>query len=130
MYLDTSVLLAQLFAEDHKPPAELWSERLVSSRLLQYETWVRINSAGLGPSHGEDATQLLGKISFIELSRPVLTRVLEPFPGPIRTLDAMHLSSLIFLRSNDISVSLASLDQKMVEAARALKIPIEARLGV
>ena len=37
IYLDTSVVLAQLLAEDRIPPAGLWRQSLVSSRLLQYE---------------------------------------------------------------------------------------------
>jgi len=37
IYLDTSVALAQLLSEDRLPPDRLWSETLVSSRLLEYE---------------------------------------------------------------------------------------------
>jgi hypothetical protein len=37
IYLDTSVVLAQLLAEDRRPPASLWSESLVASRLVEYE---------------------------------------------------------------------------------------------
>lgn len=36
IYLDTSVALAHLLAEDRQPPASLWDETLVSSRLLEY----------------------------------------------------------------------------------------------
>ena len=37
VYLDTSVALAHLLAEDRRPPAGLWQEELVTSRLLEYE---------------------------------------------------------------------------------------------
>ena len=37
IYVDTSVALAHLFAEDRRPPASFWTETLVSSRLLEYE---------------------------------------------------------------------------------------------
>ena len=37
IYLDTSVALAHLLAEDRLPPVSLWHETLVSSRLLEYE---------------------------------------------------------------------------------------------
>ena len=53
IYIDTSVVLAELLVEDRKPKASLWSQPLVSSRLLQYETWSRVNAAGLTGSHGE-----------------------------------------------------------------------------
>jgi len=35
IYLDTSVLLAQLYAEDRAPPAAFWAQTLVASRLLE-----------------------------------------------------------------------------------------------
>ena len=53
IYLDTSVALAQLLAEDRIPPSTLWQEELVSSRLLEYEIWTRINALELTRSHGE-----------------------------------------------------------------------------
>ena len=58
IYLDTSVVLAQLLAEDHRPPAALWSETLVSSRLMEYEIWTRLHARTLADSHGEAARRL------------------------------------------------------------------------
>ena len=37
IYLVSSVALAHLLAEDRQPPASLWEETLISSRLLEYE---------------------------------------------------------------------------------------------
>jgi len=124
IYLDTSVALAQLLAEDRKPPDSLWSERLVSSRLLEYELWVRIHARRLHESHGELARLLIGRLALLELAPPVLARALEPFPTPVRTLDALHLASIEFLRQNRQSVRLASYDDRMVECARKLKVPL------
>ena len=121
IYLDTSVALAQLLAEDRRPPAALWSETLVSSRLLEYELWTRVNARGLARSHDERVRGLLGRLAFLELSRPVLTRALEPFPKPVRTLDALHLASMDFLRRHGQEVRLASYDERLVAAARQLK---------
>lgn len=36
-YLDTSVALAHVLAEDRRPPDELWERTLVSSHLLEFE---------------------------------------------------------------------------------------------
>ena len=47
IYLDSSVALAHLLAEDRFPPDELWEEQLVSSRLLECEVWNRINAQQL-----------------------------------------------------------------------------------
>lgn len=125
IYLDTSVLLAQCLAEDTKPPASLWEQPLVSSRLTEYETFVRVHERGLGDSHGEHARQLLSRVSMLELTPPVLERALEPFPVPLRTMDALHLASIEFLRSRRVAVSVATYDRRMIEAAEALGIEVE-----
>ena len=51
IYLDTSVALAHLLAEDRQPPDDLWTEELWSSRLLEYELWNRIHARDLARSH-------------------------------------------------------------------------------
>lgn len=124
IYVDTSVVLAQLLAEDRKPKPALWQESLISSRLTQFETWTRINGEGLARSHGEAARELLGRISFLELSPLVLGRALEPFPTRVRTLDALHLASLSYLVSQRVDASLASYDDRMTDAARRLRLRV------
>jgi predicted nucleic acid-binding protein len=124
IYADTSVLLAQLLAEDRRPPARFWEEPLVSSRLLEYEVWNRINARKLAGSHGEAARSLIGRIAFLELAPPVLARALEPFPMPVRTLDALHLASADFLRSRGQRLTLASYDDRMADAAVSLGFEI------
>ncbi|MBI5502914.1 MAG: PIN domain-containing protein [Deltaproteobacteria bacterium] len=120
IYLDTSVVLAQLLAEDRRPHAALWTAPLVSSRLLEYETWTRIHGRKLERSHGDAARELLGRVSFLELSPVVLARALEPFPLPVRTLDALHLASALFLRDRRTDVAIATLDDRMLATARKL----------
>jgi predicted nucleic acid-binding protein len=122
-YLDTSVALAHLLAEDRFPPEDLWGEALVSSRLLEYEIWTRIHGRNLGRSHGDHVRALLGRVALVELTPPVLARALEPFPTPVRTLDALHLATLEFLRAQRLGVELASYDDRLLGAARALSIP-------
>jgi predicted nucleic acid-binding protein len=124
IYLDTSVALAHLLAEDRQPPSSLWDERLVSSRLLEFEVWNLIHSRGLTRTHAEAARSLLGRIAFLEMLPSVLARALEPFPTPVRTLDALHLASMEFLRAQGQRVELASYDERLLSAARRLKIPL------
>ena len=124
VYLDTSVALAHLLAEDLSPPERLWNGPLVSSRLLLYETWVRIHARNLGQSHRDAVNDLLGRISFLDLRPEVLTRALEPFPVQVRTLDALHIASVEFLRGLGQAVELATYDQRQLEVARRLGIPI------
>lgn len=75
-------------------------------------------------THGDAARELLQRLAFLELAPPVLTRALEPFPVAVGTLDALHLASIEFLRSQRQDVALASYDSRMVEAAQKLRIPI------
>ena len=124
IYLDTSVALAHLLAEDRVPPERLWQEDLISSRLLEYEIWTRIHARKLTRSHGDGARSLLNRIALVELSPPVLLRALEPFRNPVRTLDALHLASMDFLRKQGQRISIASYDGRLTDAARALRIPI------
>lgn len=122
IYVDTSVVLAQLLAEDRRPPTSLWGEELIASRLVEYETGVRLNAMRLDDSHGEAARALLGRLALVELSPLVLERALEPFPVPVRTLDALHLASLEYLRGHRLDVSLATYDTRLGSAAEELGI--------
>jgi predicted nucleic acid-binding protein len=124
IYLDTSVALAHILAEDQAPPQKLWQELLISSRLLEYEVWTRIHGRSLTRSHSDETRAVLNRIAFVELSPPVLARALEPFPKPARTLDALHLASMDFLRQHGQGISLASYDTRLIAAARALRFPL------
>jgi uncharacterized protein len=124
IYLETSVALAQLLAEDQRPPDTLWEQTLVSSRLLEYELWNRLHARGLHRSHGDLARDLLHRLALLELSPPVLARALDPFPVAVRTLDALHLASIEFLRAQRQAMTLATYDTRMRDAARRLRIPL------
>ncbi len=89
-----------------------------------YEVWTRVNARGLGVSLGEDLRAILARLSFLELVPPVLARALEAFPEPVRTLDALHLASLDFLRGLGQRPALATYDGRMAAAATAMGIPL------
>ncbi len=124
IYLDTSVVLAHLLAEDRRPPAGLWEETLVSSRFLEYEVWNRVHALGLARTHRAAVEAVLARLAFLELTRPALARAVEPFPGQVRTLDALHLASIECLRAMGQAVRLASYDRRLSAAAKALKVPL------
>jgi predicted nucleic acid-binding protein len=124
IYLDTSVALAQLLAENRRPPDGFWQEALIASRLLEYELWTAINARGLSASHGNEVRALIGRVALIELTPPVLARALEPFPSAVGTLDALHLASIEFLRTQRQQIVLATYDKRMEVTARALGIPL------
>jgi predicted nucleic acid-binding protein len=125
-YIDSSVALAHLFAEPRQPRPDIWDRRLASSRLLEYEISTRIHVRRPALSGSASLRALLAGTALIELSRPVLARALEPWPIPIRTLDALHLATADYLRRQGEPVELASYDNRLVAAARTIGIPIVA----
>ena len=122
IYIDSSVALARVFREPRAPPARFWTEPLVSSKLLEYEVWNRVHAYALTRSHSEEARVMLGGVELIELTESVLARAVEPFPVAVRTLDALHLATADFLRKNGERIELASFDNRLLAAARALTI--------
>ncbi len=124
IYVDTSVALAALLAEDRHPPAELWTLPLISSRLTEYELWVRLNARGSSTTHREAAGELLAHLAFVELIEPILQRARDAFPVPVRTLDALHLASIEFLREQGADIRLATYDRRQSECAEALGITL------
>ena len=129
IYLDTSVALAELFAEDRRPAAEFWRGELVSSRLLEYELWTRVHGRKAAASHGEAVREILGAVAFVELAPTVLARAVEPFPMAVRTLEvrtlvAMHLATALFLAERRQGVKIATYDERMRGAARAVGLGV------
>ena len=115
--------MAELLAEDHRPAEGFWSQTLVSSRLLD-EVWMGVHARKLARSHGEAARALVGRVALLELVSPVLTRALEPFPKPVRTLDALHLASTEFLRERQPAIRLATYDSRQATVAKAMGIAL------
>jgi hypothetical protein len=52
----------------------------------------------------------------------ILSRALAPFPLSVRTLDSLHLATMIYVQSQGQEVELASYDRRMLAAAAALGI--------
>jgi predicted nucleic acid-binding protein len=122
IYIDSSVVLADLFAESKSPPESLWDQDIGSSRLLVYEVWNRLGVRRLTIPQKERAHALLGRIDVTEMSEQALRRALIPFPISVRTLDALHLATMEFIRERGETLELASYDNRLLAAAAALGI--------
>jgi predicted nucleic acid-binding protein len=96
---------------------------LVSSQLLEYEVWNRIHARGLIRAH-HNVRELFTHIDLFEMDAARLARALDPFPIPVRTLDSLHLATIEHLRRERSDIKLASFDRRMIDAARALGIPL------
>ena len=93
---------------------------MVTSRLTEYESWVRLHAYGRAATDGGALRATLLSMSTIELDPGACGRVFSPFPIPVRTLDALHLAAADHLRMHGVDVTVASYDSRMCEAARAV----------
>jgi predicted nucleic acid-binding protein len=64
------------------------------------------------------------RLAILELVPHVLARALEPFPVAVRTLDALHLASIEFLRKRGGTGELATYDERLAAGAGAIHIPL------
>ena len=124
IYLDSSVALAHLFAEEQRLPDAVWSEPLTSSRLLEYEVWNRLHAKGVSVALAGAARAYLEGVDFVRLTPEVLARALRPFPFNVRALDGLHLATIDYLRGDGDDIELATFDTRMIAAARAMGIAI------
>jgi predicted nucleic acid-binding protein len=120
VYVDSSVVLAHVLTEPDEPASVFWNLPLISSRLVQFESWTVLHRRGVTETHGELLRATLGKVAMLELIRPVVETATRRTEGVLRTLDALHLASLSFLLSEDHSARLATYDKRLAKvAARA-----------
>jgi hypothetical protein len=110
--------------EDRRPAETLWRQQLSSSCLLQYEVWNLVHARKLGQSHGPEVDAILARIGLTAMTEAVLARALEPWPIPVRTLDALHPATIEFLRGQGEAMELATYDIRLIAAAQALEIPL------
>ena len=120
IYLDSSVVLARVFAEPQSPTAVFWRQSFVSSRLLEYEVVNRVLARSANAKQLRQAEQLLRGFSLLDLSRQTLARALQSFPTPVRTLDGLHLATMDFLRAQNQPIELATYDRRLAIAATAM----------
>jgi predicted nucleic acid-binding protein len=124
VYLDASVAVAQLRSEDKRPGAELWQQSLICSRLLEYEVRTVMNLRPATRGEDEAIRALIGRVALIELIPEVIDRTRDRWPIPVRTLDAIHLASALFLIKEGVDLEIATYDKRLRDAAKKLKIKI------
>jgi predicted nucleic acid-binding protein len=132
-YLDTSALL-RLVLREAGSLEELRSwEGLVSSELLAVESLRTIDRLRLqGALSVEEAafrrattTEWLEAVDLVLLQRPILTRASEPFPTPLGTLDALHLSTaLVWQDRMHQALVMVTHDRDLALAARSFGLAV------
>lgn len=125
-YLDASVVLRIVLAQDRALPVHEFRQP-VSSRLLRVECRRTLDRlATLGRITREEqvttfraAEALLTGVELADVDRAVLDRAGDPLPVPLRTLDAVHLSTALYWRGQGTEpVRVATHDAALAKAAR------------
>lgn len=136
VYVESSAVLAWLFGEEAGEAVRqilAGAEMVVSSDLTLVECErVIIRSEkveGVTEVQAADRRAALnraaGRWHLISLRDEVLERARRPFPKePIRTLDALHLSSALVLRSAVPGLVLFSLDERIRDNAKEIGFEI------
>jgi hypothetical protein len=74
IYLDSSVAMARLLFELRSPPLPFWDRPMVSSRLLEYEVWNRMDAYDPNRSNQNAVRALLTGVQLMDMDRAVLAR--------------------------------------------------------
>lgn len=119
MYVDSSVVLATVFAESRRPDDRFWLGPRFASRLADFE--VRVRAAGRANQRSaEDVEAVLAQMQFVEMSVTALNLLYRKPPVGVRTLDAIHLATLEHLHRTGRTMPLATYDRRLAAAAHAM----------
>jgi predicted nucleic acid-binding protein len=137
LYAETSAVLRWLFGEaggEAVREALAAAGKVTSSRLALIETRRVVRRAEReGRVTAAQAADLLAAFAraaatwaLLEISEEVARRAGEAFPSePVRTLDAIHLASALFLRQSFPDLAVLTSDERVRANAALLGLPTE-----
>jgi predicted nucleic acid-binding protein len=132
-YLGASVVLRLVLGEPHRLAEWDRVEAGVASALTEVEclrTLDRLGRMNRLPSvdlaeRRAAVYRLLAAVEVVDVSPSVLRRASDPFPTPLGTLDAIHLSTALLWRdANGVSLTMATHDDALATAARAVGLAV------
>ena len=122
-YFDASALHKLIVGEPEsqalRRAAQVWPRR-VTSRLAVVELIRSVRRAD--PTLEPAATRLLGRITLLVDTNRVLVGATQLEPQALRALDAIHVITALRVRS--ALAAFVSYDQRQLEAAEALGLPV------
>jgi len=127
-YLDASAALRLVLGEEGRLAEWPRVQSAVVSALTEVECLRTLDRlARLGALTTEEIAErrtavyrLLEAVEVVDVTRPVLRRASEPFPTPLGTLDAIHLSTALLWRDlRATELVMATHDRALATAARA-----------
>jgi predicted nucleic acid-binding protein len=132
-YLDASVALRLVLGEPNRLAEWQRIESAVASALTEVECLRTLDRLSRLGSLSEDELasrrsavyQLLEAVEVVDVGRPVLRRASQPFPTPLGTLDAIHLSTAMAWRdTRNAELTMATHDQVLALASRAVGLQV------
>jgi hypothetical protein len=136
LYAESSAILAWLFDESSAPAVRrslAAAEFIVASDLTLIECdRVLIRAVTLGELTEVEAADRRAYLAaaashwhILRIAPEIVDRARLPFPGePIRTLDAIHLASVLTARTAIAGLKLLSLDDRVRKAAKKLGLEL------
>ena len=129
-YLDSSVLLRHILLGEVPIRHALEFPRVVSSELIEIECRRVLHRCRLAGEFDDEALALarerldavLSGIDLLELSAQIKQRAMDPFPVHVRTLDALHIATVLVVAADAGGTALFSHDKGMNVCARSLGI--------
>lgn len=127
-YLDASVALRLVLGESNRLAEWPRVEAAVASALTEVECLRTLDRLSRqGALNADDVAerratvyQLFEAVELVEVARAVLRRASEPFPTPLGTLHAIHLSTAIAWRdARERDLVMMTHDRALATAARA-----------
>lgn len=81
---------------------------------------MRAADSSMRGDFAEDVEELLSQIQFVEITRESVDLLYSSPPTGVRTLDAIHLATLAYVRRSAEEVSLATYDCRLALAAESM----------
>jgi predicted nucleic acid-binding protein len=120
IYVDASVVLAWIFGEEQRPSREFWDGPRFASRLTELEVRVRAGAKQLSANGTAGIDAITSRLRFTEISPETVGLLYSDAPKNLRTLDAIHLATLEYLRRTGRELTLATYDRRLAAAAEAM----------
>lgn len=132
-YLDASVALRLILGEPHRLAGWPSVEAAVASAITEVECLRTLDRLmRLGSLSADELAvrrtavyRMLEAVEVVDVARPVLRRAAEPFPTPLGTLDAIHLSTALTWRdARGTDLAVATHDRALATAARSVGLEV------
>jgi predicted nucleic acid-binding protein len=137
IYAETSAVLRWLFAEnegEEMRAALAGADKVTASRLTLIETRRVVRRAArdgrITEGEGADVLAVFAQAAstwaILEISGDVARRAEDTFPAePVRTLDAIHLASALFLRQSFPDLVILTTEERIRTNAALLGLPAD-----